>query len=314
MLNHTKITFKGLLLLGCAFTVACSQQPLSQNTSATNNKASINASPRTGADKIKSQAYAFNTLYQQEGEDKTWEALLKTDDLKPLGTFTRHGSLGAKVDINNAIVEQGVYANTPIDAKKRNMRLHTLGHASLRSSDFKNWSRWYQEDGKTQIFRLFKGEENTSNKRKNAARVETFIPSQSSLPKAGVVREFGARFTVLKSGGCVAPHFCSLFQAKGNNVDHWSVMLRVDSKGALWFYPRESLANRKLISPNAIGRPFDMKVLDDGLDYEMFIDGQSVGTGQWKRTQKIGFRWGIYVGRSDVPDDVIVLVTGAQMK
>ncbi len=313
MLNLYKIIITGLVLAGCALTVACSQQSISKN-SHTNSPKSNKTTGNINGDKIKSQPYAFNTLYKQVGEDQTWESLLKTDDLKPLGTFTKHGSLGSKVDINNAVIEQGEYATAPIDAKNRDMRLHTLGHASLRSGDFAQWSRWYQEDGNTQIFRLFKGEENTSNKRKNAARVEAFIPSQNSLPKEGVVREFGARFTVLKSGGCVAPHFCSIFQAKGNNVDHWSVMLRVDSKGALWFYPRESLANRKLISANAIGRPFDMKVLDDGLDYEMFIDGQSVGNGQWKRTQKIGFRWGIYVGRSEVPDDVIVLVTGAQMK
>ncbi|WAJ71699.1 hypothetical protein [Catenovulum adriaticum] len=265
-------------------------------------------------DIIKSQPYSFESLYQQQGIDQSWQQLLQTDDLKPLGTHTRHGSLGAEVDINNQLIETGPYANTPIDAVKRDMRLHTLGHPALDSKDFAKWSRWYQEDGNTQIFRLFKDEVNTSNKRKNAARVETFIPSQRWLPQLGVVREFGARFTVLKSGGCVAPHYCSIFQAKGNNVDHWSVMLRVDSDGALWFYPREDLSKRQLISKNAIGRPFDMKVLDDGLNYEMFIDGQSVGTGQWQRTKEIGFRWGIYVGRSAVPEDIIVLVTGASMK
>lgn len=291
-----------MLSSSCAFITACSNQTI---TSTNDNNST---------DKINSPAYAFDTLYQQQGKDKTWQQLLQTDDLKPLGTFTSHGSLGAKVDINNQLIETGPYANTPIDAVKRDMHLHTLGHPALDSKDFAKWSRWYQEDGNTQIFRLFKDEVNTSNKRKNAARVETFIPSQRWLPQPGVVREFSARFTVLKSGGCVAPHYCSLFQAKGNNVDHWSVMLRVDNNGALWFYPREDLSKRQLISKNAIGRPFDMKVLDDGLNYEMFIDGQSVGTGQWQRTKEIGFRWGIYVGRSTVPDDIIVLVTSASMK
>ncbi|MFA3792005.1 hypothetical protein AB6T38_12880 [Aliiglaciecola sp. SL4] len=290
------------MLTTSSLLAACSAQQLT----------AINGVPND--DVINSQAYSLEQLYNIKGQDKTWQQLLQSDDLKPLGTFTTHGSLGASVSINNQLIETGPYANNPIDAVKREMRLHTLGHSALDSKDFAKWSRWYQEDGNTQIFRLFKGEVNTSNKRKNAARVETFIPSQRWLPEQGVVREFGARFTVLKSGGCVAPHYCSIFQAKGNNVDHWSVMLRVDNKGALWFYPREDLTKRKLISRSAIGRPFDMKVLDDGLDYEMFIDGKSVGTGQWQRTKQIGFRWGIYVGRSAVPEDIVVLVTGAVMK
>lgn len=291
-----------LIFISCIFISACSNQQLTTD----NDKNSV--------DKIISQAYSLETLYQQQGRDQTWLQLLQTDDLKPLGTHTTHGSVGAVVDINNQLIETGIYANNPIDPVKRGMRLHTLGHASLKSEDFAKWSRWYQEDGNTQIFRLFKGEVNTSNKRKNAARVETFIPTKTWFPEESVVREFGARFTVLKSGGCVAPHYCSIFQAKGNNVDHWSVMLRVDDQGALWFYPREAIDKPTLISKNAIGRPFDMKVVDDGLDYEMFIDGQSVGTGQWQRTKQIGFRWGIYVGRSEVPDDIVILVTGATMQ
>ncbi len=302
MQSLNKLALTIVLSLGCSLLTACSnQQPYAVTGEQT-------------ADKIKSHAYSFDSLYQQQGKDPSWQQVLQSDDLKPLGTFTTNGSLGAKVDINNQLIETGPYANNPINAVKRNMRLHTLGNAALDSDDFAKWSRWYQEDGNTQIFRLFKGEVNTSNARKNAARVETFIPKQRWLPEPGVTREFGARFTVLKSGGCVAPHYCSIFQAKGNNVDHWSVMLRVDSQGALWFYPRESLSSRKLISANALGRPFDMKVLDDGLDYQMFIDGQLVGTGQWQRTKEIGFRWGIYVGRSEVPADIVVLVTGATMQ
>lgn len=298
-----KKMFARLFMLAAgSLLVACSSQEVTEINAINNN------------DMINSQAYSLEQLYSVGGQDKTWQQLLVSNDLNPLGTFTTHGSLGATVNINNPLIETGVYGNNPIAAKERGMRLHTLGHAALDSKEFANWSRWYQEDGNTQIFRIFKGEVNTSNKRKNAARVETFIPTQRWFPEQGVVREFGARFTVLKSGGCVAPHYCSIFQAKGNNVDHWSVMLRVDSQGALWFYPRENLAKRQLISKNAIGRPFDMKVLDDGLDYEMFIDGQSVGAGQWQRAKQIGFRWGVYVGRSEVPDDIIVLVTGASMK
>ena len=270
-------------------------------------------------DPIQSVAVPISTLYKQHGTDKTWQALIASDALKPIGSFTTKGADGAKITLNRSLIETGQYANNPINAKQRNMRLHTLGHPAIDHSEFSNWSRWYQEQGNTQIFRLFKGEVNTSNKRANAARVEAFIPSQKWMPETGVTREFGARFTVINSLGCVAPHYCSIFQAKGNSVDHWSVMLRVDNKGALWFHPRIGMGEennkvRTLISANVIGRPFDMRVIDDGLNYEMFIDGQSVGNGVWKRTQHIGFRWGIYVGESEVADDITLLVTGASMR
>ncbi|MGR5144372.1 hypothetical protein ACQKPX_22210 [Photobacterium sp. DNB23_23_1] len=125
------------------------------------------------------------------------------------------------------------------------------------------WSRWYQEDGNTQIFRLFKDEENVSNKRKLAARVEAFSPQDRWLPEPGVWHEFSARFNVLKAKGCSAKpgkeHYCSLFQAKGNNVDHWPVMLRVHGDGSLWFYPRSGQQTK--IRDNVIGQPFDMKVV-----------------------------------------------------
>lgn len=273
----------------------------------------------TYKDPILSQPIQIDKLYSQQGSDQSWQQLLQTDDLKPLRSLTTHGSKGAKVDVNNQLIETGPYANNPINSANRKMRIHTLGHPALPHDDFSKWSRWYQEDGNTQIFRLFKGEENTSNKRKLAARVEAFIPSQKWLPEPGVVREFGARFTVIKPDGCGAPHHCSIFQAKGNNVDHWSVMLRVDNNGALWFHPRRGIGDennisRKLIANNVTGRPFDLKILDDGLNYEMLIDGQSVGTGQWQRTKEIGFRWGIYVGESKVIDDIVVLVTGASME
>ena len=287
--------------------------------SACSTQQSILATSNQQSDYIKSKKIPIDQLYQIKEPDRSWQQVLAGDDLKPLQTFTNKGSVGSKVEINNQLIETGTYANNPINAVKREMHIHTLGHPHLPYTEFDKWSRWYQENGNTQIFRLFKGEVNTSNNRENAARVEAFIPSQKWLPEQGVVREFGARFTIIDSRGCVKPHYCSIFQAKGNNVDHWSVMLRVDNKGALWFYPRRGVGGqnnngRTLISADAIGRPFDLKILDDGFNYEMLVDGQSVGKGQWQRTQHIGFRWGIYMGESEVANDVVVLVTGSIMK
>lgn len=261
----------------------------------------------------------LNRLYDQSIAEPSWEEVLASGKLAPLQTNTINGVTGSKIDINNNLVETGPYGDIPIESQEHQMHIHTVGHASIPAGDLHKWSRWYQEDGNTQIFRLFKGEHNVRNSRKNAARVEAFRPADRWLPELGVWREFGARFTVVKSAGCVGFHHCSIFQAKGNNVDHWSVMLRVDENANLWFHPRrgvgiENNENRKLLFKNILGKPFDMKVRDNGLDYEMYIDDQLVGTGQWPRTEEIGFRWGIYVGESEVADDIMVLVTGATMK
>ncbi|QIA65475.1 hypothetical protein GT360_18220 [Vibrio astriarenae] len=263
----------------------------------------------------KQETVDISQFYQQDGTDPTWSQVLSTDALKPLQTFTSQGVDGSRITINREKVETGPYGNRPINSEENQYRIHTVGHPSITQDQFHLWSRWYQEDGNTQIFRLFKDEENVSNKRKLAARVEAFSPEARWLPEPGVWHEFSARFNVLKSAGCSTKpgkeHYCSLFQAKGNNVDHWSVMLRVHGDGSLWFYPRGGKHTK--IRDNVIGQPFDMKVRDNGLDYEMYIDGDLVGTGQSLRTEEIGFRWGIYVGATEVLDDILVLVTGVDM-
>mgnify|MGYP000342002890 CR=1 FL=1 len=270
---------------------------------------------------IKSNALPVNDIVKNLSTEPTWQEVLASGKLNPLASFTSHGVTGEKVELNNKLIEQGPYGNIAINSAKRKMMIHALGHPSIGHEDFDKWSRWYQENGNTQIFRLFKDEENVSNKRKNAARIEAFSPSYRWLPEPNVWRQFSARFTVIKSAGCAAPHMCSIFQAKGNNVDHWSVMLRVDEHGALWFSPRRGAAyvnNRPskltLIDKNVLGKPFDMKVLDNGNNFQMYIDEQLVGEGTWPRTEEIGFRWGIYLGKAQVIDDIMVLVTGVTMK
>lgn len=257
-----------------------------------------------------------SSFYQQHGTDPSWQEVLATDDLRPLETDTSKGVLGSTLTLDLEKIETGQYGSLPIDSAAKNYKLHTVGNSAIPAGQFHRWSRWYQEYGNTQIFRLFKDEENVRNTRQLAARVEIHSPNDRWLPQNGVWREFSARFTVLKSEGCsplpVKQHYCSIFQAKGNNVDHWSVMLRVHGDGSLWFYPRRG--NIVMIDEDILGKPFDMKVRDNGFNYEMYINGETVGTGEFLRTQEIGFRWGIYVGESIVAGDILVLVTGVTMK
>lgn len=256
----------------------------------------------------------MSQFYSQNGTDMTWQEVKDTGNLSPLGTPTSTGVQGSIITINPETVETGPYGNRPIESEANNYRIHTVGNTSISPSKFGAWSRWYQEDSNTQIFRLFKDEESVSGSRGLAARIEAFSPDDRWAP--GEWHEFSARFNVLKAKGCsaqpVKEHYCSLFQAKGNNVDHWSVMLRVHGDGSLWFYPR--IGDKIKITDNAIGKPFDMRVRDNGLDYEMYIDEELIGSGQFERTEEVGFRWGIYVGETEVVDDILVLVTGASMK
>ena len=133
--------------------------------SACSTQQSILATSNQQSDYIKSKKIPIDQLYQIKEPDRSWQQVLAGDDLKPLQTFTNKGSVGSKVEINNQLIETGIYANNPINAVKREMHIHTLGHPHLPYTEFDKWSRWYQENGNTQIFRLFKGEVNTSNNR-----------------------------------------------------------------------------------------------------------------------------------------------------
>lgn len=259
---------------------------------------------------------AESTLYVQTGTDPLWQEVKDSDALRPHHTNTNKGFKGSKIDVNNALVEVGPYANNPII--QDNLAIHTVGHASIRRNEFERWTRWYQEDGNTQVFRLFKDEENLRNQRENAARIESFSVTDKWAPQDGVWREWEGRFTIIKSAGCALPHMCSIFQAKGNNVDHWSVMIRLDEHGNIWYVPRKEQPeignNKYIVAKNMNGKGFDVRVRDNGIDYEVYIDGNKVGNGQWPRTEEIGFRWGIYVGRSEVTDDIMLFATGVTMR
>lgn len=248
-------------------------------------------------------------LYWQTGTDPTWEEVLASGALI-IGENSSTGVKGSTIDVNNPLVELGPYADNDIIGN--DLRIHTVGHSSIPRSEFDRWTRWYQEDGNTQVFRLFEGEENVRNDRELAARIESFAPSTNQLPQPGVWREWVGRYTLITSEGCSAPHKCAIFQAKGNNVDHWSVMLNVDDQGNVWLNRRSG--EDEIIASDMTNRSFDVRVRDNGLDYEVYLNGEFKGSGQWERTLEVGFRWGIYVGASALKGPVMVFVTGAAIQ
>jgi hypothetical protein len=238
-------------------------------------------------------------LYTQRGNDPTFEEVLKTGDL-PKGRNSTKGVTGAKIIVNNKLVELTPEARKPIP---KNIFIHTLGNSLIPRRDFDNWSRWYQEDGSTQIFRLFKNETNVRNSRENAARIEAF----SELKwQRGRWHEWNGTYTIIK------PHGSAIFQAK-NNLNDWSVQLNMNDKGDIMLNHRR--APDKWIARNMTGKPFHIRVRDNGHDYEVYLNGTKEGTGFYARPEgTTAFRWGMYLGSNAVKHDAMIFVSGVRMK
>jgi hypothetical protein len=235
-------------------------------------------------------------LFEQKGTDPSFEEVLKSGKL-PRGVNSKTGVTGSTIKVANRLVESTPEARRPI---ARDIRIHTLGNSVISRPDFGKWSRWYQEDGKTQVFRLFKGEENVRNARANAARIEAF----STLGwTRGPWHQWSGTYTIVK------PHGAAIFQAK-NNLNDWSVQLGMNSKGDVTLNHRRG--KDQVIAPAMTGKPFHIRVRDNGHDYEVYLDGKKVGSGSYARPAgKTNFRWGMYLGKGAVSHDAMIFVSGA---
>jgi len=216
-------------------------------------------------------------LFTQKGTDPTFAELMDGKKL-PKGHNSTDGVTGSIINVNNKLVELTPEARRRIP---RDIRIHTLGNSAIPRGDFAKWSRWYQEDGSTQVFRLFKGETNVRNSRANAARIEAF----SNLNwKHGDWHEWNGTYTIVK------PHGAAIFQAKNN----------------------DRRADDKVIAKKMTGKPFHIRVRDNGHDYEVFLNGKKMGEGSYARPEGTSnFRWGMYLGKNEVKHDAMIFVSGA---
>ncbi len=239
-------------------------------------------------------------LYKQVGSDPDFADLLKNGEM-PVGSNSTKGVRGSKIIVNKELVERGTGGSYPIPP---NIRIHTLGNSVIPRKSFGQWSRWYQEDGGTQVFRLFKGEHNVRNERELAARVEAF----SELKWArGAWHEWEGTYTIVK------PHSCAIFQAK-NHESAWSVMINMSDDGDIILNHRRHQKDT-VLARNMTGKSFDLKVRDNGHDYEVYFNGEKVGSGYYDRPKGYtGFRWGMYLGATEVRHDAMIFVTGARFK
>jgi len=242
------------------------------------------------------QSGVSEPLFTQKGRDPAFAELLASGKL-PKGKNSRIGVTGSAIDVRNQQVELTPEAKRPIP---KAIRIHTLGNSAIPREDFKKWSRWYQEDGSTQVFRLFKGETNVRNERENAARIEAF---SNVNWRCGAWHEWSGTYTIIK------PHGAAIFQAK-NNINDWSVQINMNPNGDVILNHRR--AGDKVIATGMVEKSFHIRVRDNGQDYEVYLDGKMVGAGTYARPEgTTSFRWGMYLGKNEVKHDAMIFVSGA---
>lgn len=237
-------------------------------------------------------------LYTQTGTDPTFESLLR-DGTIPVGRNSTDGVQGSEIDVNNAVVERGANGASPIP---QDIKIHTLCNSVIPRRDFHRWTRWYQEDGNTQVFRLFEGEHNVRNSRPDAARVEAF----STLKwQRGDWHEWEGTYTIVR------PHGCAIFQAK-NNINAWGVMINLSDDGTVTLNHRRHQEDQ-VIARDMTGKSFDLRVRDNGHDYEVYFNGEKVGEGYYGRPEgHTCFRWGMY--DKTLRHDAMIFVSGAKFR
>lgn len=257
---------------------------------------------------LNAQPLLGKELYQVKGSDPSWESITQ-EHLIPINEKSTAGITGSSVDVDNKKLETGAYGSRPIAS---NIGIHTLGNDYIPRQDFSKWSRWYQEEGKTQIFRLFKGEHNVQNKRRPAPRIEAETENYNDGSNTkGPWVSWSGRYTISENH---QGNYC-IFQIWGYAT--WKpngsglMMLDLHTNGDVSWNNRQG--GHKTILQNQKGKSFDILVRDNGVEYEVYANGNLVGSHPLaERLSPSHFRWGLYGGANDVTEDVMLFVSGAQ--
>lgn len=263
---------------------------------------------------------AAEPLYTCEGLDPSFTAVLKNGGVNPGERFSRGPVLGSRIDVDNELLEKQVGKTGPIP---QDIGLHTQVSGGISRKDFAKWTRWYQEDGNIQVFRLFKGEQNIRGgeaKDGSPGRVETFSRTLTVAP--GAWREWEGTYTIIK------PVRACIFQLM-HEGSLWPFHIEMSEKGDLYFLRRraESGAEREIgLAQNMAGKSLSVKVRANGVDYEVYqkapLDDRpwtlvTKGSFTPAKDNTISFRWGMYCGSKKgktVPNDALLFVTGAAIR
>jgi hypothetical protein len=263
---------------------------------------------------------AAEPLYTCEGADPTFEAVLASGAIKPGERFSPGPVLGSRIHVNNELLEKQVGKTGPIP---EHISIHTEGSSGIGRKDFGKWTRWYQEDGNTQVFRLFKGEQNVrggTGKDGSPGRVEAFSKTITVAP--GTWHEWEGTYTV------ITPVRACIFQLM-HEGSLWPFHIEMSDKGDILFLrrrPQAGMDREIVMARNMVGKSLRIKVRANGEDYEVYQKAP-LDAGSWKLVTKgsftkaqdnrISFRWGMYCGSKkgqSVPNDALLFVTGAAIR
>ncbi len=275
---------------------------------------------------LASSLIAAEPLYTTEGTDPSFAAVQESSGGKPGDRFNRGGALGSRIHVNQELLEKQVGKTSPIPM---NIGLHTQFSGGINRKDFDKWTRWYQEDGNAQVFRLFKGEQNVRGgeaKDGSPGRVEIYTPALPIAPETW--HEYEATYTVIKPvGACIFQLFHDGKDANGNAL-LWPFHLEMSEKGDLSFLRRREvpgMERRIIMAENMVGKSVSVKVRANGEHYEVFqkppldeVPWKLVTKGSYtKAKDKISFRWGMYCGSKKgqtVPDDAMIFVSNIRIR
>ncbi len=238
-----------------------------------------------------------------------WSEILPTLNVQSADPGPVFGSL---INVNNPVVEVGLYGNRPISVPGQ--RIHVACNTSTNT--FSNFTRWFQTDGNTHMLRIFVDDENTATSRVGTSSHTEAFNSGGWEYADNMTHEWTGHYT-----GAQIKQGSTSFQLM-NSDNEWAFHLSLGPEGTVNINNRngsDALVTNPDGSAKVFGSSgFDVRVLDDGLNYRVFVDGVLYTSSSYSRpTGTTNFRWGMYFGANNLnpPADYnIIMVSGAQIK
>nr|WP_294897606.1 T9SS type A sorting domain-containing protein [uncultured Pedobacter sp.] len=242
-------------------------------------------------------------LYTETGTNPSFADLNLPNGKVSLGPID-----GSIIDVNNSLVETGTNGNQPIIS---GIILQTICNTNIPRDNFTNYTRWYQEDGNTQIFRMFENEVSLLDSRGEHPRNEVLTTTKW---KTGAWQEWNGRYTVIAppNGGA------AIFQIFNQDFE-WPMQLVIRTNGDVDIRWRTTDTGEigpeqtKRIAYGKLGVGFDIKIRDNGYNYECYFNGVLKHTGIMNRpTGNTYFKWGMYASPTQTLNS-LMFVTGATL-